>query len=430
MKPEKLMEVIGDIDDSFIEESALRRRKLFGGNWGLVASAACLCLVIGGVVLLHDLGWRPDFPGLSHNAKPPAITDPTETDQPTMPETQPIETTPDPQLQALLDILGDQKSWYNRALTCEFDNPAQLKLHNLFYCGFPGESRKPTAEEWEQLEDKQGFNENYDLMRLPENKMNQILVEYFGITLDDIPEEGFSGLTYLESTDCWYFMTTGWLGIEKLQVLSVETMENGVIHVCYNADYWGVYDLMLQPYGDGYRVLSNVRQGHLEKINQLFSEEGSWYNLALASLYDTPQKVGLRYFFLNGLEDESREPTQQEREALGNDTVVDLDQDLIRLPISKMNEQLLTYFGIRAELMDQGSGAFAGMTYLESTGCWYLSTVGTMSVRGFTAHSMEWSANGTLLVYYSTGWGSAPTHILALQPNYNGYMILSNCKIS
>lgn len=430
MTPEKMMQAIGDIDDSFVEESVGRRRKFFGGNWGLVASAAGLCLVIGCVVLLHDLGWTPEFPGLSHNTKPPTTTDPTETTRPSVPETQPIETAPDSQLQAFLDILGDRQSWYNRALTCEFDNPVQLKLHNLFYCGFPGESQEPTAEEWEQLKDKQGFDENYDLIRLPENRMNQVLEEYFGITLEDIPEEGFSGLTYLESTGCWYFMTTGWLGVEKLQVLTVETLENGVIHVCYDADYWGVYDLMLRPHGDGYRVLSNVRQGHLERINQLFSEEGSWYNLALASLYDTPQEVGLRYFFMNGLEDENREPTQQEQEALRNDTVVDLNQDLIRLPISKMNEQLITYFGTRVELMDQGSSAFAGMTYLESTDCWYLSTIGTFSVRGFTARSMEWSANGILLVYYSTGWDSAATHILTLQPNHSGYVILANCKIS
>ncbi len=425
MTPEKLLEAIGDIDDSFIEESAGRRRKFFGGNWGLVASAACLCLLIGGVIFLHNAGWMPYFPGPTQNTEPPVTTtDPTETTQPTQPlmrpsveeffadrdnwqnhvilvsfsepgdvhipylfsrpidgeSTEPTElerellpelmerydplllfratkeqmdevllayfnittdqlapdwengftyleetgcyytlvsrnngyhvsidrteecddgtvlmyytlgNNPDaePDMVARLQphdtgyyllsnekyvdntgkteeqvffeqMFGDYQSWYNRALTCEFDNPVQLKLLSFFYCGFPDESRRPTAEEWEQLKDRQGFNENYDLMRLPEHKMDQVLREYFGITLDDIPAEGFAGLTYLESTDCWYFMTTGWLGVESIRALTVEELDNGTVRVRYDADYWGIFNVTLRLYGDGYNILSNQK---------------------------------------------------------------------------------------------------------------------------------------------------------------------------
>ena len=285
MTPEKLLEAIGNIDDAFIEESAIRRRKLFGGNWGLVASAACLCLVIGGVIFLHNAGWMPYFPGLTQPTEPPmpTATDPTETTAPiettvppettapivttvppettesTTPEMQPNETLPDSQLQAFTDMLGDSRSWYNRALACEYAKPEELELYWFFYCGFPDESQKPTAEEWEQLKDKQGFDENCDLIRLPEYKMDQVLQDYFGISLEDIPAEGFSRMTYLESTDCWYFMITGYYGVERPQVLAVETLENGTVHVRYEADYWGVVDLMLQPNGDGYRILSNQK---------------------------------------------------------------------------------------------------------------------------------------------------------------------------
>ena len=82
MKPEKMMDVIGQIDDALVEEFAQRRPPRFRVPWSLVATAACLCLVIASLVFLRSAGLLPVAP---------MPTDPTQTTQPTT--TQPTETT-------------------------------------------------------------------------------------------------------------------------------------------------------------------------------------------------------------------------------------------------------------------------------------------------------------------------------------------------
>lgn len=82
MKPEKMMDVIGQIDDALVEEFAQRRPPRFRVPWSLVATAACLCLVIASLVFLRSAGLLPVAP---------MPTDPTQTTLPTT--TQPTETT-------------------------------------------------------------------------------------------------------------------------------------------------------------------------------------------------------------------------------------------------------------------------------------------------------------------------------------------------
>ncbi len=157
---------------------------------------------------------------------------------------------------AMEALFRDPNSWFNRAIACEYDSPKEMSLIKFFYGGFKGEPQKPTDQEREQLENL-GINLNYDLMRLPVDKMNEVLTEYFGITLADMEPEAFGGLVYLESTNCYYHSTSGWLGVENFEALSVQRMDDGRILVQYpymNEEYV----VTLMPHGDGYQVLSNV----------------------------------------------------------------------------------------------------------------------------------------------------------------------------
>ena len=159
----------------------------------------------------------------------------------------------------LESLFGDYNSWYNRALVCEYTWPGELSLLKFFYRGFADEPQQPTDAEWVQLKDQYGFDENYDLFRLPAGKMNDVLKEYFGIELKDLEPECFEGLVYLESTNCYYFMATGALLAENVTVLSAETMEDGTIsmeYTCLPRDGF-VHKMMLRSNGDGYRILSN-----------------------------------------------------------------------------------------------------------------------------------------------------------------------------
>ena len=163
------------------------------------------------------------------------------------------------ELKKFNDLFRDWNGWYNRALTFEYTDPTQIKLEQLFYLGFVGESRDPTDEEWVQLKKQPGFNFNFDLIRLPVDKMNQVLTDLFGITLEDVDEAGFEDLVYLESTNCYYHMVTDALWTEDFEALSVENMEDGSIRVYYTADGEStVRCVTVMPHGDGYRILSNV----------------------------------------------------------------------------------------------------------------------------------------------------------------------------
>ena len=42
-KTDKLLEAIGDIDDSYVMEASRSRPRVLQGYWGLAASAACFC---------------------------------------------------------------------------------------------------------------------------------------------------------------------------------------------------------------------------------------------------------------------------------------------------------------------------------------------------------------------------------------------------
>jgi hypothetical protein len=162
-------------------------------------------------------------------------------------------------------LFGELGSWYNKALCCEYATPAQLELWTFFLSAFNEESNQVTDSERAQLKDLIGNPDvydsidNLDITRLPADRMNQVLQDYFGITLDDIDDAGFAGQLYLESTDCYYIIGGGAAVVKEFNAVSVEYMDDGSIRVYYTANWTNtVYVVTLMPHGDGYRILSNV----------------------------------------------------------------------------------------------------------------------------------------------------------------------------
>lgn len=158
---------------------------------------------------------------------------------------------------AMEALFRDYTSWFNRAITCEYDSPEQIGIYSFFHSGFKGEP-KITDEEWAQLKNMQGFGAPWgDIYRLPQDKMNAVLTEYFGITLEDVDPTGFNALAYLESTNCYYFKASAPNSIENFKADRVDRNSDGTIDVYYNVSYKGDYVVTIKPNGDGYRILSN-----------------------------------------------------------------------------------------------------------------------------------------------------------------------------
>ena len=158
-------------------------------------------------------------------------------------------------------------SWYNMALTCLYNSPAELNLKMFFdFGGFKDESPEPTDQEWAQLKDLPYFSESMDFVRLPVSKINAVLTEYFGITVDDLEEDSFRGLQYLEDTDCYYYMTTGVNYTDSFSVTKTEVLEDGCFRLYYTGPFHleflndpdVLYVVTLKPNGSNYLILSNI----------------------------------------------------------------------------------------------------------------------------------------------------------------------------
>ncbi|MBE6949767.1 MAG: M56 family metallopeptidase [Ruminococcaceae bacterium] len=149
-----------------------------------------------------------------------------------------------------------EADWFPRALTSYYDDPAKIDLFQLFYTGIPGADNTPSTAELAFLENKPGYEPEFDLVRIPTAEMNRVLREYFGITLSETEGIGLEKFLYNEQTDCYYqSLTDTNLGFRE--VTAAEELEDGLWHVIYTdeRDDHGV--VTLRRYDGGWRILSN-----------------------------------------------------------------------------------------------------------------------------------------------------------------------------
>ena len=157
--------------------------------------------------------------------------------------------------------LYNYEVYYNSAVGRNlYESPTELNLLKFFWRGFDGETTRTDAEITEL---KQYLNptwvDNADFFRLPKDKMEAELQKIFGISLADLSDAAYEGLTYLESTDCYYFFATGVMGgTEYFEAKGVEHLDDGTVKVTYECEY-GVNVVTLKSVGDGYLILSNVQ---------------------------------------------------------------------------------------------------------------------------------------------------------------------------
>ena len=91
--------------------------------------------------------------------------------------------------------------------------------------------------------------------------MNAELQAVFGISLADLPDSAFEGLTYLKSTDCYYFSQSAPTSTPRISnFLSIKHNNDGTVTLGYDHTFDDTIKrkITLKPNGDGYLVLSNV----------------------------------------------------------------------------------------------------------------------------------------------------------------------------
>lgn len=146
------------------------------------------------------------------------------------------------------------RNYYNMAMCCEFSCPEELPLATFFVNGFYGV--EVTKEEQDFVSDF------YEAKRLEPDMMNEVLQEYFDITLDDINWD-VVGIRYWEKTGCYYTLGNDYLENDEFVITNVEELENGIFKIHYDSFYpSGEFIITLQSResegGDGFRILSNL----------------------------------------------------------------------------------------------------------------------------------------------------------------------------
>ena len=250
----------------------------FGEEYGMYVVAATDPAVKTEEIMNH-------FELFVENNKPsdPEPTDPEPTDpQPTDPQpTDPQPTEPQPgdggetmafpedlitdadtiaKFQELFSCKHPEDNFFNMALLSVYTDPRDADLVDLFYNGFYGQNDNPNTEEEAAALKELGVNLEYDIVRCPADKMDEVLTQLFGLTLADFNEDAVNGFVYLESTDCYYLNLSDGNCAHDVQIAGIRNLENGNIEVYYSWNSWtdmnGV--ITLKPNGDGYQVLSNI----------------------------------------------------------------------------------------------------------------------------------------------------------------------------
>lgn len=102
--------------------------------------------------------------------------------------------------------------------------------------------------------------ENYGIFRAPRAAMDDILRQYFDISLDDTRKMGLDNLLYWEEADAWYAAHTD-TGLNTVTLTGGERTDDGLLKLSYSGGC-----ITLRPTPDGqspqpYFIVSNQPEG-------------------------------------------------------------------------------------------------------------------------------------------------------------------------
>lgn len=149
-------------------------------------------------------------------------------------------------------------NWYNIILSCGWDYPEDLKgfavpedvnLKRLFNNGFLDVSR---VSNWtpEELVFVQGFYPGYpenwgDINRLPAEKMEKVLQDYLGISLEQSNKVWLDKMDYFADTNCYFSGAAGAVGELNVQMIAGKTAADGTVYLIMCRDIKHLEGLLL-----------------------------------------------------------------------------------------------------------------------------------------------------------------------------------------
>lgn len=164
------------------------------------------------------------------------------------------------ELQELQELFAPG-SWYAQACTSYYEGAEAVNLRRLFYDGIGyagliyGQCYVTDRERDWVLEQKPAA-ENYGIFRAPRAAMDDVLRQYFDISLDDTRKMGLDNLLYWEEADAWYATHTD-TGLNTVTLTGGERTDDGLLKLYYSGGC-----ITLRPTQDGqspqiYFIVSN-----------------------------------------------------------------------------------------------------------------------------------------------------------------------------
>jgi hypothetical protein len=159
---------------------------------------------------------------------------------------------------------GNYMNIRNQFLSSLYDEPANIDLFELFYCG-SGIVETITEDELTAVMTKSGIAGSIDDLLCPCEKiscsnMNKILTECMGITLDDTNEIELEHFVYLSQYDAYYYFhgDTNYRGSINF---SGGEREGDIIRLFYNDKFFcdGYKVLTLQEKNGAYLFVANQK---------------------------------------------------------------------------------------------------------------------------------------------------------------------------
>lgn len=227
------------------------------------------------VLLLLLCGCHPVLQTLPDNITEPTMQTTTPVTEETAPSTVPSETMQHSiYYDELCALFSDEGSWYHYALSTYYSSPNEINLYDLFHKGFVDESPIPSdAERAHFLNDYSYSLDTDGLVRLPVEKIEQVLGQYFRVSLNDLDEYRSLFLDYWEETNCYYRPVAYYPEhtlFEDFQPLGAVDCADGSVTLFYTTSRdEHVYAATVIPHDTGFYIVSNTSKDYYDgKVNE------------------------------------------------------------------------------------------------------------------------------------------------------------------
>ncbi len=107
-------------------------------------------------------------------------------------------------------MASNEDGWYEVLLQPIFSDPKEINFSYLFSNGIPNAPTSVlTPEEIAYLSEYSDSVTHFDVDRISQEKVMEVLCTYFDLTPEEALEIDLSDLIYMESTDCYYSLQNG-----------------------------------------------------------------------------------------------------------------------------------------------------------------------------------------------------------------------------